>query len=235
MFKKKLIFKEVIKNYPKKRPLLSNKYKKIYNNHYSDNRNGAGFFNMLSQKMESWMHKKVSSIEAKDVLEVGAGNLNHLPYEKNYRNYDIVEPFYQLYHNNSKKKYLRNIYSSLSEVDKSYDKIISIATFEHLLNLPDELMQCKKLLKKKGILQIAIPCEGEFAFKLGWMLTTSLAFKLKYNLDYSKIMKYEHVNTIDEILILLNNYFKITKFKRSPFILPIKNLSFYAYIECRAI
>ena len=84
-------------------------------------------------------------------------------------------------------------------------------------------------------MQIAIPCEGEFAFKLGWMLTTSLAFKLKYNLDYSKIMKYEHVNTIDEILILLNNYFKITKFKRSPFILPIKNLSFYAYIECRAI
>ena len=45
-------------------------------------------------------------------------------------------------------------------------------------------------------------------------------------------MEYEHVNNIDEILIVLKNDFKITKFERSPFILPFKNLSFYAYLEC---
>ena len=64
------------------------------------------------------------------------------------------------------------------------------------------------------------------------MLTTGLSFKLKYKLDYSKFMEYEHVNNIDEILIVLKNDFKITKFERSPFILPFKNLSFYAYLEC---
>ena len=49
------------------------------------------------------------------------------------------------------------------------------------------------------------------------------------------MIKYEHVNTLNEILIILKNNFKIKKFSRSPFILPIKNFSFYAYIECENI
>ena len=89
------------------------------------------------------------------------------------------------------------------------------------------------MLEKDGVLQVAIPCEGEFGFKLGWMITTGIAFRLKHNLKYSKLIEYEHVNTIDEILTILNNNFKITKFERSPFLLPVKNFSFYAYIECK--
>ena len=79
---------------------------------------------------------------------------------------------------------------------------------------------------------MAIPCEGEAAFKLGWQLTTALSFKIKYGLDYSKIMEHEHVNTQEEIKVILNNFFTIKKFKRSPFILPIKNFSFYCFFEC---
>ena len=103
---------------------------------------------------------------------------------------------------------------------------------EHLTDLPNEIQLCKKLLKDDGIFQVAIPCEGEFAFKLGWMLTTAISFKLKYKLDYSKIIEYEHVNTMNEIITILKHHFNIKKIKRSPFILPLKNLSFYAYLEC---
>ena len=88
-------------------------------------------------------------------------------------------------------------------------------------------------MHEDGTFQVAIPCEGEIAFKLGWMLTTGIAFKLKYNLNYLKLIEYEHVNNIDEIYSILENNFKIIKFQRSPFILPLKNLSFYAYIECK--
>jgi hypothetical protein len=96
-------------------------------------------------------------------------------------------------------------------------------------------MICKRLLNKDGIFQVAVPCEGEFAFKLGWKLTTGIAFRLKYNLDYSKLIQYEHLNNLNEIKIVLENNFKIIKFERSPFILPIKNFSFYAYFECKII
>jgi hypothetical protein len=226
-------YQELLKKFPKQRSLLSQEYQDIYNQHYILNRGGSGFSNLLSQKMESWMHKKTSSIKGKNILELGAGNLNHIKYEIDFDTYDIVEPFSDLYKDNSYLSLVRNIFNSLEEVKGSYDKIVSIATLEHLVDLPKEIILCKKLLHKDGIFQVAVPCEGEFAFKLGWMLTTGIAFKLKHKLDYSKLMEHEHVNTISEIYNILENNFNIIKFQRSPFMLPIKNLSFYAYFECK--
>tara|TARA_B100000035_G_C20944476_1_gene529062 strand:+ start:232 stop:945 length:714 start_codon:yes stop_codon:yes gene_type:complete len=227
-------YKNLLKKFPKIRPELNQEYKDIYKKYYALNRSGSGFANFLSQKMESWMHKKVASTLGKNILELGAGNLNHINYEKSYDSYDIVEPFSDLYKNNSQLTLIRNTFNSLEEINENnrYDKIVSVATLEHLVDLPREISICKKLLKKGGKFHVAIPCEGEFAFKFGWMLSTGLAFKLKYKLDYSKFMKYEHVNNINEIILVLKNNFKIMKFERSPFILPIKHLSFYAYIEC---
>ena len=218
MQKNYLEYQEILKRYPKKRIVLEQEYLKVYNEHYKNNRGGQGFANMIAQKMESWMHKIVSKKEGEDILELGAGNLNHIKYEKSFKNYDIVEPFKELYKNETHLNKVRKEFVSIFEVKNSYDKIIS-----------------KNLLKKRGILQVAVPCEGEIAFKLGWLITTAIAFKIKYNLDYSKMIKYEHVNTLNEILIILKNNFKIKKFSRSPFILPIKNFSFYAYIECENI
>ena len=94
-----------------------------------------------------------------------------------------------------------------------------------------EIELCKSIVIQA--LQALDSCEGEFAFKLGWLLTTAISFKLKYNLDYSKLIEYEHVNSIDEIMTILEHNFKIINFCRSPFILPVKNLSFYAFIECK--
>lgn len=233
MKKKNINYQDILSRYPKKRPLLSEEYKKFFNEHYSSNREGAGFANFISQKMESWMHKKVSKIHGEEILELGAGNLNHLIYEKNFSRYDIIEPFEELYKNEKSIDKITKIFTSTSQVDYKYDKIISIATLEHLTNLPKEIELCKKLLKSDGVLQIGVPCEGEIAFKIGWLITTGISFKLKYNLDYSKIMAHEHVNTIEEITLVLKENFKIEKFHRSPFILPFKNLSFYAYFECR--
>ena len=224
---------ELLKKFPKVRPTLNQEYKDIYKKYYTLNREDSGVMNFLSQKMESWMHKKTSSINGKDILELGAGNLNHIVYEKHYNNYDVVEPFSDLYKNSPNLPLVRNIFNSLSEVNNKYDKIVSIATLEHLVDLPKEIQLCKDLLQKGGTFQVAIPCEGELAFKLGWMFTTGISFRLKHNLDYSKLMKYEHVNNISEIYNILENNFNIVKFQRSPFILPLKHFSFYAYFECK--
>ena len=226
-------YQKLLKKFPKKRITLSDEYLKVYTEHYIANRGGVGFVNYIVQKMESWMHKKASNKTAYDILELGAGNLNHVKYEKSFSNYDIIEPFKDLYQNSTDLKKIRNIFSSTSEVNNKYDKIVSIATLEHLINLPEEIMLCRNLLKPNGIFQIGIPCEGEFAFRFGSYLTSGIAFKLKFNLDYRRIMDHEHVNSLDEIIKILKNNFKIVNFCRSPFILPIKNLSFYAFVECK--
>ena len=36
--------------------------------------------------------------ENSKILEIGAGTLNHLKYEKNFSEYDIVEPFKNLFY-----------------------------------------------------------------------------------------------------------------------------------------
>jgi len=230
---KKNKYFQICKSYPKKRITLSDEYLKVFTEHYIANRGGVGFANYIVQKMESWMHKKASNKTGYDILELGAGNLNHVKYEKSFTNYDIIEPFKDLYQNSTDLKKIRNIFSSTSEVNNKYDKIVSIGTLEHLINLPNEIKLCKNLLKPSGIFQIGIPCEGEFAFRFASYLTSGIAFKLKYNLDYKKIMDHEHVNSLDEMTTIIEHNFKIVNFCRSPFILPIKNLSFYIFIECK--
>lgn len=229
-------YSSVKQRFPKSRPQLSKEYLAIYEEHYKNNRDGKGLTNFLSSYMESWAHKIISEKKNKSdkILEIGAGTLNHVKYEKNFNVYDVVEPFKNLFLDSLERTKVNNIYNSIFEIKNTqYDRIISIMTFEHLENLPEIVRKCKEILKKDGVMQIAIPCEGEFAFKLGWKLTTGLSFRFKYGLDYSKIMKHEHLNTQKEILIVLKNFFNIEKFQRSPFILPLKNLSFYSYIECK--
>ena len=73
----------IYKKFPKSRKPLSNEYLRIYEEHYKDNREGKGLFNFLSSGMESWAHKIISKkFEKSKILEVGAGTLNHLKYEK---------------------------------------------------------------------------------------------------------------------------------------------------------
>ncbi|MCL2178226.1 MAG: class I SAM-dependent methyltransferase [Proteobacteria bacterium] len=223
----------MFENYPKTRQELPPDFQRIYNEHYKNNREGESTGSSLAQKMESWMHKKVAKDvkrTKKSTLEIGAGTLNQLKYEKT-NPYDIVEPFTKLYVNSPYKAHVRNIYKDIDEIDIStkYDRIISIATFEHILDLPKVVAKSVLLLNKEGVLRVAIPNEGTLLWKLGWKLTTGLEFKLKYGLDYGILMKHEHVNTADEIENILYHFFK--KHHCSCFGTG-KILAFYRFYEC---
>jgi len=45
------------------------------------------------------------------------------------------------------------------------------------------------------------------------MLTTGLEFRIKYGVNYGTLMKYEHVNTAQEVEELLRFFFKNVKLK----------------------
>ena len=157
----------MFKKYPKTRPELTPEIREIYAEQYKNNRKGKSAGASLSQKMESWLHKKVAAdvrnASNKSTLEIGAGTLNQLEYE-NTSPYDIIEPFAELYADSDLKSRLRNIYSDMNEVDmnKKYDRITSVATFEHILNLPEVVAKCALLLNENASLRVAIPNEGTF-------------------------------------------------------------------------
>jgi len=224
----------IFEDFPKIRPTLTADFERIYKEHYKHNREGVGRVVSLAQKMESWMHKKVAEDSIKEgnksTLEIGAGTLNQLKYEQPEL-FDIIEPFKELYENSPYRKHIRHFYSDIDEVDTAvkYDRIISIAAFEHILNLPHVVAKTALLLREKGVLRVTIPNEGSILWKLGWRLTTGIEFKLKYGLDYETLIKYEHVNTANEIEKVLLYFFK--KHRCSCFGFG-KKISFYRFYEC---
>lgn len=224
----------MFKNYPKERKKLPTEFQEIYSEHYKNNRDGSTSASSLAQKMESWLHRKVAKdldgVVNKSTLEIGAGTLNQLNYEQT-KPYDIIEPFSELYINSKFKNHIDCVYNDIDEVSdsKSYDRITSVATFEHILDLPKVVAKTCLHLNENGSLRVSIPNEGTFVWKLGYKLTTGIEFKLKYGLDYSILMNYEHVNTADEIEQVLNYFYG--KVKCSCFGIN-RRIAFYRFYEC---
>ncbi|MEW6235052.1 MAG: class I SAM-dependent methyltransferase [Candidatus Omnitrophota bacterium] len=228
----------MFEQFPKKRIPLPKAYEDIFSDYWKINRGGKTFVLSLSKRMESWMHKQV----AKDLLidkgeqstlEIGAGSLNQLQYEAAVGPYDIVEPSVLVGDESPLLRRIRNTYSDISEINhaQKYDRITSIASFEHICNLPSVIAKTGILLSPNGELRVAIPSEGTPLWALSYRITTGLEFRIKYGLDYSVLMRYVHVNTAIEIEELLRFFYDCVKVK---FFGISKYISFYQFFECRS-
>jgi SAM-dependent methyltransferase len=223
-----------LSGFPKIRPTLPPEYQKIYLQHIQENRHGQSPASSLSTALEGWMHRRIAKDAREDLatLEIGAGTLNHLRYESNHAAYDIVEPAHYQFAGSPYLSRVRNIYDDITDVppDTRYDRIISIATFEHICNLPEVIAGCGLLLKPDGQLRAAIPAEGGPLWKLGWQLTTGWEFKRRYGLDYEVMMRAEHVNTWKEVADVLNYFFRRVEVS---YLGITRSLSFYQVYLCR--
>ncbi len=200
-------------NFPKIRPVLPEAYKEIYLSHYHENRNGKTILYKLAQKLEAWMHRKVAGdvpfFHDKKTLEIGAGTLNHLKHESPGF-YDIVEPVNDLYSSSSLFLKVRNVYADIADIgqEDKYDRIISIAALEHITDLPKVVAKSCLLLNSGGTLRVGIPNEGTFLWRMASDLSTGIAFRLKYGLNYKPLVDYEHVNSAYEIQQVLDYFYK---------------------------
>jgi hypothetical protein len=220
---------KLLNRFPKKRPNLSLKVKKLFNKFYKKNRE-----NLISQYFESWMHRAIKKIKKKNTtLEIGAGTLNHINYENlSLTSYDIIEPKKYLYKNNIKRFKLRKIFKNLNKTKNNYyDRIISIAVLEHLVDLPFFLAESAKKLKKKNSYQShSIPCEGYFAWGTSWYLFNFLKVRIKTGRSFKEIQKHEHVNSAKEILKIINYFYKKVRVKYSYPTYFLPHFSFYMNI-----
>ncbi|MCE5310572.1 MAG: class I SAM-dependent methyltransferase [Acidobacteriales bacterium] len=184
------------------------------------------------------MHRRVAARaqSGESILELGAGTLNHVPYESHYSRYDIVEPFEELWKDSASLACITNRYKSIFDLpaDALYDRVFSIAVLEHLTDLPVVLARCRRMLAPGGIFQAGIPTEGGLLWGFGWRCVTGPAYRWRTGLDYSCLMRHEHVNRADEISALVRHFFGGVKVTRYP--APFYHLSFYSYLEtpCRS-
>jgi SAM-dependent methyltransferase len=226
--------KDLLSSYPRLRPALGGDHQRIYVSHYQENREGNGWLTRSKKSLESWMHRRVASRQhGREVLEIGAGTLNHLPHEPRDLTYDAVEPFRELWEGRARLSRLRTMYSSLADIPEAtrYDRIFSIAVLEHLTDLPRTVASAALRLRPNGRFQAGIPSEGGALWGLAWRLSTGIAFRLRTGLPYADIMRHEHVNAANEILSVCHWCFEEVEIDRFPTC--FHHLSFYAVLEAR--
>lgn len=225
----------LLSSYPRPDPPLGSRYQRLYREHIRRSRTGANWLLRRVNALEHWMHRRIAAAATpgEEILEIGAGTLNHLPFEPAPGAYDAVEPNEELWAGSAGLERVRRLYRTMAEVppDTQYDRIFSIAVLEHVRDLPQLLAAAALRLRPGGVLQAAIPSEGGMLWGLSWRLSTGVAFRLRYHCSYAPIMRYEHVNTAPEITAVLQWLFDSTRIRQFPF--PALHLSFYRYLECR--
>ena len=217
---------------------LPSKYKKIYKEHYIDYASKESLFRKIIYLFESWYHRKAGEIypNAKKILDVGAGSLSHLTFESNYQIYDIVEPKeYLLKHSKLKILKISNRYLDLKNIpkDNQYDKILSIMVLEHVRDLDNHLKEISNKLTDSGLFVIEMAAQDDFLYWLSWRCSTGLFFCIRHGLDYGVLMRYERINSYDEIIINLKRYFSIKEIKSFPF--NLRNFRIYQHLVCKKI
>ena len=183
------------------------------------------------------MHVRVSRTalakRSEEILELGAGSLNDLPWEKDFSVYDIVEPFHKLFENSSNLRLICHAYDQLSAIppEVQYDRIVSIAVSEeHMLDLPQEIALAGVHLRDGGTFCAGIPSEGGWLWEMAWRYGTGMAFRRRTGLDYTPMMHYEHVGTpADEIETCIRYFFRDVVITRFP--LPARSLSLYTFLR----
>jgi hypothetical protein len=182
------------------------------------------------------MHRQVAADgqlpPSHHLLEIGAGTLNHIPYEPADLIYDVVEPSTDMYDDKAGRDRIRAFYANTGAIDNAqhYDRIITIAALEHMTDLPDNVAKAGLLLNDGGLFRAGIPSEGGLIWGLSWRLI-GLDLFIRTGHNWSEHMRNEHVNTASEIISVVEYFFDRVTVRRFP--LPFHHLSFYAAIDAR--
>lgn len=187
--------------------------------------------------IEAFNHGFVAKLPPKPgikTLEIGAGLGSHLQYEDltlqeyhclEYREEFCAEirerlPPYQVW--------CGDIHSSNVWPPQSFDRIIAIHVLEHLRDLPLALDRIQSLLKKDGVLDIVIPCEGGLAHTLARKISAERLFREHFKMDFTPIHLNEHVNSFGEIMELLSQSFRVETRRYFPLRIPFPNFNLCA-------
>lgn len=169
--------------------------------------------------------KKYNFKKKINTLEIGAGLGTHLDYENlKYQKYYCLELRKNMIEEIKKKNanvnfVIGDIQKKTKFKDNNFDRIIAIHVLEHLPNLPKAIAEIYRLLKKNGYLQIVIPCDPGFLYRLARKISAEKIYNKNFKGSYDWLIKREHLNHPSEIINLLKQQFDILDIKYFPFII----------------
>ncbi len=225
--------------YPQNDYDLDKWFSEIYSEAYNtiDNRSiffkyGHDFGYLLIRK---WLKEK-SKISIADA-GCGVGRLLdelNLDIFENYYGFDVNQKSLTL----AKQKYpelnfIRASIDALPLPNSCLDYFVSIYTLELILNLSFACYEIIRVLKNNGELWASIPIEESKLMGIIRKLTSCRTLKKKYNIDFAKIMFFDHLNYANQIIRTLSYFFDITYINYFPFQIPVYSINLVITIKAK--
>jgi SAM-dependent methyltransferase len=174
-------------------------------------------------------------LEGKCVLEFGPGDIRHHKFwnskPSKYLIADIHEGMMNAAISIFKKdkinfeSFLIKRNEKLPLAKNSVDVIVSFYSLEHLYPLESYLDEMEYYLKPNGIIAGAIPAEGGLLWAMGRFFTSRRWLHKNTNINYDKLICWEHPNYADYIIDNLDQRFQRVFLKSWPF-------RFFPMLDC---
>jgi phosphatidylethanolamine/phosphatidyl-N-methylethanolamine N-methyltransferase len=200
-----------------------------YANHVGKNANGL--FHVLTHKA---LEKKSKKFYA-NILEVGAGNAQHLKYLKSsFEKYTMID--LEIPENvikNDKTEYVKGDIHQLPFADCSYDKIILTCILHHLSDPVKALSELRRVAKDDGEITILLPSDPGLIFRFLRKIFADSELKRKKVKNIALLRAVDHRNHVASLISIIKFVFAKDKLKISGYPARIKlwNLNLFFIIN----
>jgi SAM-dependent methyltransferase len=184
--------------------------KQFYNNFYDKTFNGDGLNGWAYRKTHKDLEKMFRRNFEKNILEIGAGNAQHLEFVKHdflrYTMVDLCEQPKDL--NDLRYKWIQGNIEEQQFEANHFDRILSMCVFHHLDN-PEKVMQLINVwLKPGGTFSLFLPLDPSFANRMNRrFIVLPRARKLGFA-EYEVVNALEHKNHFWGLKTMLTYFFR---------------------------
>jgi SAM-dependent methyltransferase len=184
--------------------------------------------------IERFNHASVSRLPVKDgstTLEIGAGMGAHSKFEDLTRQQYYCLEYRRAFCDELLKLFPADrvrhgdIEQRQPWPDGFFDRIVAIHVLEHLRNLPRAVAEIRRLLKPDGCFDAVLPCEGGIAYAVARKISSERLFRRRFGMDYTPIIRNEHVSTFEEIVEELERVFRVRVRSFFPLLIPVSALN----------
>jgi len=217
----------------------------VYKNYNYEKMNYTGVAGLLF-KINHWLLELgVDRKYNEHILEIGGGAKPHLDFLKfkNVKSYTIIDDkkifLKSLQIIKKKNKNIKVIFIDYKKNKTKkffYTRLISSHTFEHFSNFEDGFLKILPSMSEDSLLSIALPCDpGSF-----WRILQYFSyFKQKKIYGWKNFLQKDlddardHITPVQNIVKILNYYFKKKTFIYFPFVFPLISLNIFLIIQIK--
>jgi len=191
--------------------------------------------------IESFNHGSVARLPIEPgtrTLEIGAGLGAHSKFEdlsrQEYHCLEYREEFCQALRGlfPGDRVHCADIQQRQAWPDGYFDRIVAIHVLEHLPDLPLALTEIHRLLRPGGYFDVVLPCEGGMAYSLARRVSAERLFRKHFKMDYTPIIRNEHVSTLAEIQFELYERFTPVTRAYFPLKVPVPAINLVVAYRC---